>query len=485
MLLITLDQFRGDCLSCAGHPVVETPHLDALAADGVRFARHYGQAAPCAPGRAALYTGTYQMTNRVVANGTPLDDRFDNVARVARRAGYRPILFGYTDQGIDPRTVDRDDPRLSTYEGVLPGFDVPMLVDGHPVPHEAWMDAWRADLVARGFDVGEHWVHTLISEPDRPADVSASRFLTDRVTEWWDTQSADEPWFAHVSYLRPHPPRHAAGHFATQYRPDEIPLPITPVDATERTPFHNLSMSLSGVAAPTDPGEMQALLAQYYGMISEVDAQIGLLRASLERLGMWDDTVIVVTADHGEQAGDHGLLEKLGFFEQSFHIPCIVRDPRRPEGHGRAVDHFTEAVDVLPTLCEAMGVDTPHQCDGEALTTFLDGDVPAFWREAAHWEYDWREVFLAGLPAPRSDPRLERQNVATLRTASHAYVQFGDGTWRCFDIAADPTWRTTVDDPAIVLPLAQQMLEWRSRHLDRTMTGMLLRDGGIGHVPRA
>src|SRR3954470_4637352 len=111
ILFITLDQFRADCLSAAGHPMVRTPHLDALAGEGVRLANHYAQASPCGPGRAALYTGTYQMNNRVVANGTPLDARFDNVALAARRAGYAPALFGYTDQGVDPRTVeDPDDP---------------------------------------------------------------------------------------------------------------------------------------------------------------------------------------------------------------------------------------------------------------------------------------------------------------------------------------------------------------------------------------
>ncbi|MFN5841463.1 MAG: sulfatase-like hydrolase/transferase, partial [Acidimicrobiaceae bacterium] len=124
ILLITLDQFRGDCLSAAGHPLVKTPHLDALAANGVRFTRHYSQASPCAPGRASLYTGMYQMNHRVVANGTPLDERFDNIALVARRAGYAPALFGYTDQSVDPRvTTGPDDERLTTYEGVLPGFD--------------------------------------------------------------------------------------------------------------------------------------------------------------------------------------------------------------------------------------------------------------------------------------------------------------------------------------------------------------------------
>ena len=107
ILLITLDQFRGDCLSAAGHPVVRTPNLDRLAASGARLARHYSQATPCSPGRACLYTGTYQLNNRVVSNGTPLDDRFDNVARAARRAGYAPALWGYTDQGIDPQGVEQ------------------------------------------------------------------------------------------------------------------------------------------------------------------------------------------------------------------------------------------------------------------------------------------------------------------------------------------------------------------------------------------
>src|SRR3954452_23211752 len=140
VLLITLDQFRGDCLSSAGHPIVRTPQLDRLAENGVRFDRHYSQASPCGPGRASLYTGMYQMNHRVCFNGTPLDDRFDNVARIARRAHYEPTLFGYTDQGIDPRVVeDPDDPRLSTYEGILPGFTAEVdLSNGH-LPWVAWL----------------------------------------------------------------------------------------------------------------------------------------------------------------------------------------------------------------------------------------------------------------------------------------------------------------------------------------------------------
>ena len=124
ILLITADQWRGDCLSAIGHPTVRTPNVDALAREGVLFRRHYAGTAPCSPARATLYTGLYQANHRVCQNGSPLDARFDNLALAARRAGYDPTLFGYTDVSPDPRVVDPQDPVLTSYEGVLPGFTV-------------------------------------------------------------------------------------------------------------------------------------------------------------------------------------------------------------------------------------------------------------------------------------------------------------------------------------------------------------------------
>src|SRR5215831_12182500 len=108
VLFVTVDQWRADCLSALGHPVVATPTLDRLAANGTLFTNHWAQAAPCGPSRACLYTGTYSFTNRSVRNGTPLDARLSNVALEARAAGYDPVLFGYTDASVDPRTVAGD-----------------------------------------------------------------------------------------------------------------------------------------------------------------------------------------------------------------------------------------------------------------------------------------------------------------------------------------------------------------------------------------
>jgi arylsulfatase A-like enzyme len=471
ILFVTLDQYRGDALGCAGHPVVRTPHLDALAADGVRLARHFSQAAPCAPGRAALYTGTYQMTNRVVANGTPLDDRFDNIARAARRAGWTPTLFGYTDAGVDPRTVtDPDDPRLSDYEEVLPGFDVGVDLRGAGEPWAEWLREQGHDVRSAG--------HALVTEPRRAAELSHSAFLTDRLLGWIDRQ--DRPWFAHASYLRPHPPYAAAGHWARAYDPDDLPPPVPAGDDLHG--IHRALLADPATAAPTDAGELARLRAQYFGMCSEVDDQLGRVWRALQESGRWDDTIVVVTADHGEQLGDQGLIGKAGFHEASYHVVGIVRDPSRPVGAGTVVNDLTENVDLFPTVMHLAGLDVPAQCDGHPLTPFLDGDRPPVWRDAAHWEWDWRDNLSGDLDDPWVR-RTEQANLAVVRSATHAYVQFGNGSWRCFDLATDPTWRTEVRDPAVVLPLAQSMNSWRSAHLDRTVTGFQLRDGGTGRFP--
>ncbi len=475
VLLVTVDQFRADCLSSAGHPLVETPNLDRLAATGVRFAAHHAQAAPCAPGRASLYTGLYQMNHRVVANGTPLEDRFDNVARLGRRAGFAPALFGYTDQGVDPSTVsDPTDPRLDTYEGVLPGFDAVLPLDGR-------MEAWLARLESLGYGTLSA-DRALGTEPDRPAGHSASAFLTEHLVAWIDRQ--DGPWFAHASYLRPHPPYAAAGRWATRYDPADVGLPLAPDPGVH--PLVDAARTFPVCAAPADPDAMARLRAQYFGMVSEVDDQVGVVLDHLAATGQAEDTVVVVTADHGEQLGDHGLIQKLGFYESSYAVPCIVRAPGRAGSVGTVVEEFTEAVDVLPTLAELLGEEAPTPCDGASLVPFLDATAPRRWRTATHWEWDWRDMVMGphrttGGP----DPRLERNNLAVERTATHAYVQFGDGTWLCFDLAADPGWHTTTADPAAVLPLAQSMLTWRSRHLGGARTQQLLGPERRGLWPEA
>jgi arylsulfatase A-like enzyme len=476
VLFITLDQFRADSFAAAGHPLVKTPTLDRLAREGVRLSRHYSQAAPCAPGRAALYTGTYQMNNRVVANGSPLADRFDNVARLARRAGYVPTLFGYTDQGLDPTQAQGiDDPRLDSYDGILPGFAV-----GHYLPESqaTWVEYLR-DL---GYDVPFGWAPALRGESDRPAEHSLTGFLSRKFFEWLDVQ--DGAWFAHVSFLRPHPPYAAAGEYSRLYDPADVSMPLAPVEALERHPLHEIALGVAASAAPREEEAMRHLRAQYYGMISEVDYHLGRIVSRLEERGEYDDTLIVITSDHGDQLGDHGLIEKLGFFPQSYHVLGIWRDPRSPHA-GRVVDRFTENVDIAPTLADALGLEIPAQFDGRVLTPLFQGrDVE--WRTSAHYEWDYRAFFIGHSPNPwPRDRSLSRQNLAVSVGEDTAYVQFGDGSYLCLDVLADATWRTPYTDVERVLTSAQEMLLWRQEHLGREYTDMLLLPERPGRWPAA
>ena len=145
VLFITADQWRGDCLGCIGHPIIKTPNLDELAKEGVLFRKHYAQTVPCGPSRASLYTGLYAMNHRSVNNGTPLNNRFTNIAREVRKLGYDPTLFGYTDTSADPREFHHQDPFLSTYEGKIPGMSSGLTLTDDQRP-------WIAELISRGYD---------------------------------------------------------------------------------------------------------------------------------------------------------------------------------------------------------------------------------------------------------------------------------------------------------------------------------------------
>ncbi len=227
VLLITADQWRGDCLGIAGHPVVRTPNIDALAKDAVYFPRHFCQAAPCSPARACLYTGLYQMNTRVVRNGTPLDARHDTIALAARRAGYDPTLFGYTDQAIDPRTVSGDDPWLRTFEGILPGMSVRVRVPEDHAPWLSWLEARGRKLPPRKQDAWLPAEGPADPPSGKPPHYSAGEtetaYLVEEFQRWLSEQhsgfAAGRPWFAHLSFIRPHPPFIVPEPYASMYDP--------------------------------------------------------------------------------------------------------------------------------------------------------------------------------------------------------------------------------------------------------------------------
>lgn len=498
VLLITADQWRGDCLGVAGHPVVRTPNIDALAGEGVYFSRHYCQAAPCSPARACLYTGLYQMTTRVVRNGTPLDARHDTIALAARRAGYDPTLFGYTDQSVDPRTVSGDDPWLRTYEGILPGMSVRVRVPEDHGPWLSWLEARGRKLPTPKQDA---WLPAegpadppSGKPPVYTAEETETAFLVDEFSRWLSERNsgleAGEAWFAHLSFIRPHPPFIVPEPYASMYDPADGPRfrgVKSPAEAGELHPFLKYAVQTQeksdfvwgarGMVADWDEAARRQIRATYWGMISEVDAQIGRIIAALKASGEWERTIIVLTSDHGEMMGDHQLFSKLGFYDQSFHIPLVIRDPCRPGTHGRKIEAFSESIDIMPTLLDMIGAGQINWLDGRSLTPFLDGEMPLGWRDEVHWEYDFREV-AEGTAQEKLGLDLDACNMAVIRDEHVKYAHFAGLPPVLFDLAEDPDeTRNVADDPAyqsVRLHYAEKLLAWRARHLDRRLTGIEL-----------
>ena len=493
ILFITADQWRGDSTGYAGHNLVRTPTLDALAADGVAFLNHYGQAAPCSPARACLYTGLYQMNNRVCVNGSPLADRFDNVARAARRAGYDPTLFGYTDVAPDPTVRDPNDPDLTTYEGVLPGFTTRVKLPEHEKAWLSWLRAQGLELHDKArahLPVGAAPGSITNAPPAYSRDQTQTAFVVGEFIRWLGEQ--ERPWFAHVSLLRPHPPFIVPAPYNTMFSPDDVggftraetyDHPFTAF-AHRFTGANRFIDEAKGTVRDLSEAEFRQIKATYYGMIAEVDDQLGRLFDSIKARGQWDDTIVVFTSDHAEMMGDHFALGKGGFYDGSQHIPLIIRDPRHPF-RGK-VDAFTEAVDIFPTILAMIGETATNIPDGRPLTQILRGERQDH-RDEVHWEFDFRDV--SGQTAERYfDLPSTRLNLSVIRTRKWKYVHFAALPPILFDLEADPReTRNLAADPAcagIRLEMAERLLSWRAEHLDQTLALKELTPDGVVTISR-
>lgn len=503
VLFISADQWRGDCLSLLNHPTVRTPNLDQLAADGACFTHHYANTAPCGPARASLLTGLYPMNHRSITNGTPLDARHSNIALEARKAGYDPILFGYTDTSLDPRQHPPDDPALRDYGGLLPGFR-----EGFRYDDELCLP-WLNHLKTRGYELPTQRFDVYLGQNDYPgvaerghayaaplyrAEDSDTAYTADRVLDYLD-QQAGQGWFVHAVFLRPHPPLYAPEPYNSLYDPATIALPERAARVEQEAAQHPFlrwwleKQQRSGYysghphAMQTLPEhEIRQIKASYYGLISEVDYHIGRLIEQLKANEEYDHTLIVFTADHGEMLGDHWLWGKGGYFDASYHIPLIIRDPRPQAERGTIIDAFTESVDIMPTVLDWLDKAIPVTCDGMSLLPWLTGETPPCWRNSVHWEYDFRDP-AAQQAEQALALRSDQCTLNVIRSQCYKYVHFSTLPALLFDLENDPReQRNLATDPAyqgIMLECAQALLSRRMVHAERTLSNTLLTPDGV------
>ena len=488
VLLIVVDQWRADCVPHLGCPVLRTPNLDRLCRAGVTFANHVTTTVPCGPARASLLTGQYAMNHRAVQNTIPLDARHMTLPRALRALGHDPALVGYTTTTPDPRTTPAQDPRFRILGDTMDGW---RTVGEFGPDHDGYF-GW---LAQKGFALPENrddiWLpdhetsRGATVHPARiPAELSDSAFFTEKALTYLKGRDG-KPWFLHLGYYRPHPPFVASAPYHTMYAASDMKRPVraaTPEAEARQHPLlqwylenthqKKFFQGAEGMASGMDEETVLQLRATYYGMMTEVDDRLGEVFAFLDATGQWDDTMIVFTSDHGEQLGDHHLLGKIGYFDESFRIPLVIKADRNPRA-GQVEHAYTESIDLMPTMLDWLGGEVPRSCDGMSLVPLVEHGRPDGWRDALHYEYDFRDVHYS---TPETDLGLamDASSLCVLQDADYKYIHFTALPPLLFDLRADPAQlHDLASDPAhadVVRAYAQRMLSWRMRHADRTLT---------------
>jgi arylsulfatase A-like enzyme len=308
----------------------------------------------------------------------------------------------------------------------------------------------------------------------------------------------DKPWFAHFVFYRPHPPLIAPEPYNGMVHPADVEFPIRAASPSEEGKQHPLlDYAIETLRQPStydehnpqdlvaaDELEIRQMRATYYGLIAEVDAQLGRIVQHLKDTGQYDRTLIIVTSDHGEVLGEHYVWGKEIYFDAAFHLPLVIRDPR-PEAdaaRGRRVTAFTQAIDVMPTVLDWLGLDIPRSCDGASLTPFLRGEAPPDWRNAVYFEHDFRDV-RTQKPETALGIASDQCAYAAIRDDRFKYVHFAALPPLLFDIANDPREQLNLaEDPAyteVALDYARKMLDWRLSSGERELTNMSVGAGGL------
>lgn len=505
VMFIVFDQLRADCVAGALANAVPLPNLRALADDSAQFMNHYSVANPCGPARASLLTGQYAFNHRAVRNGTPLAIWHPTLPREMRKLGYEPRLYGYTDSARDPDTLAPADPDLTTYEGVMPGFREMLemrLEESFP---------WRADLLAKGYHVPDTYEYLFrgVPDPGQPIQVNSPAFYRaeDSDTAFLANEllksmrvRGNSPWFVHATFIRPHPPLCAPAPYNRMFAPADMPLPNRHRTRTAEAAQHpyiaacvaaadpnNLLFGMDGRLSAESDTDAQALRAIYAGLAVEVDHHFGRIMQYLRESGQLDDTLLIVTADHGEMLGDHYLWGKQTLFDPAYRVPLFMRDPENPDSFGQKMTAISEAIDLTPTILDWMGGTPPAAMNGRSLLGHLNGRPAKDWRDYVYYELDFGEPDGTSQIQHQLGLPLEQSSFAVLREARFKYVHFAGGLPPLlFDMQRDPYEMHNLAENPDYAPeisrLARRMLDHRMRHAYNSHSGRKITSAGvIGH----
>ncbi len=423
IVLITTDQQRGDCLGIEGHPVVQTPSLDHLGAEGIRFRRAYSAHPQCIPARRTLMTGRPASSHGGFFNyHCPLHG--PTLPGELTKAGYHTHLVG----------------KLHLWPfRKLYGF---MSADWSDGPYPGATGDYGRWLEERGIPVRDVMGHgcDVNGWPSRPWHLDERYHFTNWITEksldFLERRDPTTPFFLNVSYFHPHQPCTPPQVYWDRYMQMDLPEPVE-AEWSRKQDAYEPGLPPASWQTVLTKEQMRQFRAGYYGCINHIDDQIHRLLGALPQ-----NTLIIFSSDHGEMLGDHQWIRKTRALEPSARIPFLMKLPSTSEIARRQVrDEVIDWMDIMPTCLDAAGAPIPEEVEGKSLLGLLRGEIP--WRERLHGE-------LAGCGG-------ENTGMQFLTDGKRKYIwEPGHGRELFFDVendpeertnlAGDPVWEETIAD---------------------------------------
>jgi arylsulfatase A-like enzyme len=425
-LFIITDDQRWDAMSVvqreqgerARFPWFQTPHMDRMAVEGVRFRNAFVTLSLCSPSRAVFLTGRYNHLNGVAGNRTPFPTNSVTHATLMRAAGYKTAYIGKWHMGTQ-RGQRPGFEYSASFVGQGQYFDCPFEINGEPTPTRGWVDDVSTDY--------------------------AIQFLK---------QHRDQPFSLVLGFKSPHGPRGGKNlpeRLRNMYAGEKSrPVPNLDVPAIYRNPADGVSprrrLASPGEAAVV-PGDLD-----YLRHIAGVDENLGRVLDALDELKLAGSTVVVFTSDNGYYLGEHGLGDKRSLYEESLRIPLLVRYPKFfPKG--KVLDEMVLNLDLAPTFLELAGLNVPREMQGRSWVPLLTGKSTG-----------WRNSFLAQYFAEIQYPNTP--TTVGIRTASSKLITYpGHAGWtELFDLVKDPyEIKNLADDPASRKSMAQMQAEFKAQ----------------------
>ena len=404
VVLICTDQWRGDCLSVAGHPVVHTPFLDRLALGGVRFSRAYSATPVCVPARAALFTGLGQRAHGRVGyqDGVPWNYPVTLAGEFTRH--------GYQTQAVGKMHVFPERSQM--------GFQNVILHDGYlhfarrgPRDYDMVDDytPWLRQRLGRDADYFDHGVdcNSYVARPwDKDEHLHPTHYVMSQSIDFLRRRDPRKPFFLYISFHRPHPPYDPPAWAFEQYVHADMPAPPVGDWTDVLAPW--MSGRPDAQAGAARPDVLRRARAGYYGLMTQIDHQVNRFLEALVDHGVARDTWICFVSDHGEMMGDHHMWRKGYPYEGSANVPLLLAGPPGAGLRaGMVRQEVAELRDVMPTLLDCAGLPVPESVEGSSLLPLargggadaaprahLHGELTMFgqslqWVTDGQWKYVW------------------------------------------------------------------------------------------------